>query len=300
MLIASCNKSIEPNSQAPSTDGMVLINAKGKSFLMGSYDPYAHSIPPHTVSFSYDFWMDRTEVTMGDFNRLMGYWPEVNDSVKDEMHAVIRINWYEAIMYCNAKSKENGHDTVYAWDSIITEGPNTPDMHNARWYTERIGYRLPTEAEWEFACRAGTTTSFFWGEDTSFSIMDQYVWYKLNTWAPTFETFYPSHLVAVQAVAHKKPNQFGLYDITGNVWEWCFDILGNYSSDDEIDPIGYDSIITTKPRAQRGGAWFGWKVDELKSHYRWGFSPRGRSNYTGFRTVISAEVPQSWKGRIEY
>jgi len=130
-------------------------------------------------------------------------------------------------------------------------------------------FRLPTEAEWEYACRAGSTTRFPWGNDPNYSQLRQYAWYDGNSNGT-------SH-----SVGQKKPNAWGLYDMHGNVWEWCSDFYGDYSSGNQTDPRGATS---GSYRVMRSGGWDNF-AEQLRSAYRSGDKPTFADVDLGFRLV---------------
>ncbi len=131
------------------------------------------------------------------------------------------------------------------------------------------GYRLPTEAEWEYACRAGTTTAYNFGDDAS--SLGNYAWYGVS-----YDDGGKTHEVG------KKPaNAWGLYDMHGNVHEWCYDRLGSYGTDSVSDPVGADTGV---PRVLRGGGW-SHSARMLRSAYRREFYPAETQNFTGLRVV---------------
>jgi formylglycine-generating enzyme required for sulfatase activity len=240
----------------------------GGTFQMGSSDGEPNESPVHTVTVS-DFWLDTTEVTQKEFYDLMaitysGYlFPNWYDNGNGDNYPAYNVSWFEAILYCNAKTKASGSiDTVYRytyrWNTAALDGLST-DM------TKR-GYRLPTEAEWEYACRGETTTAYYWGSNS----IDSYSWYDSNSG--------PS----IHPVAQKQPNTFDLYDMSGNLWEWCNDWNENYSTVEQVDPTGpasgYDRVL-------RGGCWY-YSAWFLRSSQRLLGSPGGRDIYRGFRVAL--------------
>jgi formylglycine-generating enzyme required for sulfatase activity len=253
--------------------GMVLVRAKDSAFSMGSIENKSGSItqPVHQVTFSHDFYMDTAEVTQGAFDRVMagaysGYVTDAWDQQygKGERYPAFGRNWYDAVLFCNALSRQAGLDTVYRFDSIV----GSPG--NGSWFLLTAidsgpGYRLPTEAEWEYACRAGTTGEFSWGSGDG----REYAWYSVNSEG------------GIHQVAEKKPNGYALYDMSGNVAEWCNDWYATYSAGKATDPTG-PSIENY--RTLRGGYWISEEY-EVSSSARAALAPLDRNNGTGFRTV---------------
>jgi sulfatase modifying factor 1 len=254
--------------------GMVLVKAKDSSFEMGSNENDQGSVtqPVHKVSFTYDFWMDTTEVTQGNYDSIMtAFCPGYLDSVWDVVagagstYPAFNRNWYDAALYCNARSKRETLDTVYYFDSIAGTPGSGCSLKISAINMSRSGYRLPTEAEWEYACRAGTSDEFYWGQADS----REYAWYTMNSSSRT------------NPVAKRKPNRYGLYDMSGNVAEWCNDWYAAYDDQDAVDPTGPSS---GNYRIQRGGCWAN-EVELISSSTRVIGQSIERNSGVGFRVV---------------
>jgi formylglycine-generating enzyme required for sulfatase activity len=249
---------------------------------MGSDDAsLSYTNPPHRVGFTYDFWMDTTEVTQQSYEQLVGVtpWKDYHGNHPGGTSAdrpAWYLNWYDAVYYCNARSKRDGFDTVYSY-TAIKMGGDDPDkwqigkdheLVNLTIHYDRYGYRLPTEAEWEYACRGGTTSMFYWPDDADprdFARFDE-------------DDTDPGTL----PVASLLPNAYGLYDMSGNVSEWCNDWLAPYPGDEmRVDPHGADTTGTSIApdgwlRVVRGG---GWRYCEqtVASYVRGGNVPHNRN-----------------------
>jgi formylglycine-generating enzyme required for sulfatase activity len=249
--------------------GMVFID--GGSFVMGGPEgegePREH--PQHTVTVN-AFYMDKTLVTQRNYEMLMGCNPS-NDRESD-LQPVQDINWFDAVLYCNARSKRDGLEEVYKFTAVNgNPGNGCTGLENLKIDYSKNGYRLPTEAEWEYACRAGTTTHYYWGEQ-----MDgDYAWWEMNS-------------KTMQPVATKKPNPWGLYDMAGNAQEWCNDWLGEdyYQSSPSHSPEGPDS---GELRVLRGGSCYPYQDGgaHMRSANRSCYPPEKPRETFSFRCVVS-------------
>jgi len=205
--------------------------------------------PQRQVTVS-SFYIAEFPVTQAEYQVVM----EANPShFKDSNLPVEQVSWFDAIEYCNKRSIREGFTPVYS---------RTGDI--VIWNRQANGYRLPTEAEWEYACRAGTKTPFYSG-----TLVDEAGWYRGNSGQKS------------RPVGEKLPNDWGLYDMHGNVLEWCWDWLDYYPSENETDPFGPE---TGTQRVYRGGAWSMQNI-HTRSAYRFGNHLNMRSFFLGFRVV---------------
>ncbi|MHC6201932.1 formylglycine-generating enzyme family protein [Breznakiellaceae bacterium SP9] len=233
---------------------MVLVPAG--TFSMGSTNGESDEQPVHQVSISKPFLMGKYPVTQKEWIAVMGsnpgYW-------KGDTLAVEDLSWFDAVEYCNKRSQKEGLTPVYSGS-----GDTITCSFNAN------GYRLPTEAEWEWAAKGGGK-DFIVTEYSGSNHAGTVAWYRDNSGGRTHE------------VGTKAPNSLGLYDMSGNVWEWCWDWFGDYSSADQTDPLG---AASGSDRVLRGGSWRNHAAN-LRSANRYSTAPVGRYANVGFRVVRS-------------
>jgi len=188
-----------------------------------------------------------------------------------EKRPVEEVTWFDAVEFCNKLSIREGLEAVYTIDGRTPSSghPITNATVTVNW--SRNGYRLPTEAQWEYACRAGTTTAYNTGD----TISDDTGWYVANSANMTRE------------VGKKPANAWGLYDMHGNVFEWCWDwYYDTYPSVAETDPVGPPAGSF---RVLRGGSWYSGAAD-LRSASRLLDNPHFRFSWMGFRLVRPREA----------
>jgi len=227
LIVVSCSK-------APK--GMILVE-KG-SFTMGDTDGASDEKPTHKVTFTYDFYINKYETTFDEYDvfcDVTGKSKPNDQGWGRGSRPVINVSWNDAIAYCNWLSEKEKLPKAYDSNGNLLDkdGRVTTDI------TKVVGYRLPTEAEWEYAARGGNKSRGYQyaGSSTVWDV----AWYDSNSGNKT------------QEVGKKAPNELGIYDMSGNVWEWCSDWYGNYSSSAQTNP---NNSTTGSRRVLRGGSWF--------------------------------------------
>ena len=293
---ATTNRLIDPNPPA----GMVIIPAG--SFTMGntfSGEGYGDELPLHTVYVS-AFYMDRYEVTKALWDEVYnwaithGYSFDYANSGegKASNHPAQRMTWYDAVKWCNARSEKEGRVPAYYTSSGQTTvyRSGQVDVDNS-WVNWNSGYRLPTESEREKAARGGSSGHRFpWSNvDTISHSQANYnadISYPYNLSYPAgyHPTFASGGFPYTSPAGYFAPNGYGLYDMDGNVLEWCWDWYGFYGSVSQTDPRGPAS---GPYRRIRGGSWR-YSAIECRTAGRGYSYPYGRSDYCGFRSVRPA------------
>jgi len=232
--------------------GMEFLLIPAGSFLMGSKlspeenakkygvvaEYFEKEHPQHEVTITKPFYLQSTQVTQGQWQKVIGDNPSYFKKCGDDC-PVENVSWDNAQDFIKKLNEKEKSDK----------------------------YRLPTEAEWEYVCRAGTATEFSFGDDAD--KLDDYAWYDTNSEDKT------------HPVGQKKPNPWGLYDMPGNVFEWCQDWYGHYPSNPVVDPKGPDN---GKSRVLRGGSWHGY-ARRIRSAYRFSNLPGSPNDLIGFRVA---------------
>ena len=251
---------VDSTSLTITLSGKVTLEMKkipAGSFMMGSPENElgrATNEVQHKVTITKDYWLGMYEVTQAQWQAVMGG-DNPSEFKKGEDYAVECVAWVAALAFCEMLNN----------DSSIQK-------------PEGYQFSLPTEAQWEYACRAGTTTALNSGknltaEKSECPNLDEVGWYGRNSGDST------------HPVGQKKPNAWGLYDMHGNVWEWCQDWYGSYHGD-VTDPVGPAS---GKFRVLRGGCWEDYRPRFFRSAFRSNGQPgrlRRGGNRIGFRLAL--------------
>jgi formylglycine-generating enzyme required for sulfatase activity len=219
------------------SQGIEMVYIPPGRFMMGSTNGSGDEKPVHEVTISQIFYMGRYEVTQAQWQAVMGNNPSYFKDCGGNC-PVEQVSWDDAQAFINKLNEAN----------------------------DGFKYRLPSEAEWEYACRAGTTGDYYAGD------VDDIGWYEDNSGKKT------------RAVGGKQPNAFGLYDMSGNVWEWCRDWHHPNYEGAPSDGSAWLSASEQRYRVLRGGSWF-FSAAALRSAYRYDVTPDSRYGYVGFRVV---------------
>ncbi len=221
-----------------------MVKIKAGSFQMGP-NKYDSEKPIHKVTIDYDFELGKYPVTVGEYlhfvkatkKEILEKW-----SKEKENHPITDVSWNDAVEFCNWLNEQQ----------------------------KEYLYRLPTEAEWEYACRAGTDTSWSFGDDKE--KLTEYAWYYDNSENSTHN------------VGEKKSNPWKLHDMHGNVWEWCQDDFEDNYNNTPRDGTAHKLDEKDKRKVLRGGSWYNYAFD-ARSSYRYRFIPSIRSDGVGFRLL---------------
>jgi formylglycine-generating enzyme required for sulfatase activity len=231
-------------SEITNSIGMKLVLISAGTFTMGERveeETLLKNAPRHQVTISKNFYLGETEVTQDHFEKVM----ESNPSrFKGSKLPVDNVSWLDAVSFCQRLSELTAEKAA-----------------------GRL-YRLPTEAEWEYACRAESATKYCFGDNEA--ELNKYAWTTVNSNDST------------HPVGKLKPNRWGLYDMHGNVWEWCQDWYANYPIEAVTDPQG---PLTGTERVRRGGCWNNGPAYSRSAIRLW-YDPSYSSKEYGFRVVL--------------
>lgn len=260
------------NASGP--DDFLLIN--GGTFQMGGYprgiffqfNSERMQYPAHKVTVS-SFYLSKYEVTRAEFAEFARSTGSDNEKFfncgkfkPDDRQPALCISWYDAIEYCNWRSSKDGLTPAYRFTSEWKEKFSVR-YREVEWDQSANGYRLPTEAEWEYAARSGGKRQAFAGLDDAKKEQDKHNWAanwaRLSVTLREYAVFLPddahwsNNKGSPEPVGSKKPNEFGLYDMTGNANEWCWDLYAGYTARAQKNPTGPKGHYGS--RVMRGGSY---------------------------------------------
>ena len=272
--------------------GIDLIYISPGTFIMGKEGSEKDYHPPCKVAITKGFWIGKFEITQEQYSRITGTNPCAGSRYGEgDSLPVYNISWYEAVSFCNMLSKRNGLKPYYDIDSTGSDDDNVSMNDEVKREVtvnkKANGFRLLTEAQWEYACKAGTATDFYWGKNSSWDVSGKYAWHMFNSGRRMYSKgrFWWVKYHKVKKTGSKVPNRFGLYDMCGNVAEWCFDRYDAdyYKTGKKIDPSGTDGEFVY--RVVRGGSILDSPKD-MASWKRWPVEPFEKTGTNGIRVAL--------------
>ncbi|MDR2941227.1 MAG: formylglycine-generating enzyme family protein [Treponema sp.] len=291
LFFAGCSES---SDNPKNSSNIEMVRIPGGSFQMGDTKNEGHSYekPVHKVTLT-GFYMGKYPVTEAQYQAVMGSNPSSYDDGLDREPAtgevqanrpVERVSWYNAIVFCNKLSMAENLSPAYSISGSTNPADwgSVPTSNNSTWDAVTIvsgskGYRLPTEAQWEYAAKGGNGSPGNYSYSGS-NTVGEVAWFNENSEKTNNED--GNRDLVMHEVGKKLPNGLGLYDMSGNVWEWCWDWYGEYPSEAQTNPTGVASGST---RVIRGGAFFELAVYARSVSRSYG--PNPWNNIIGFRLV---------------
>jgi formylglycine-generating enzyme required for sulfatase activity len=285
IMFAACEDTEDEEDDQIVAVEIEMVPVEGGTFQMG-YNYNDSEKPAHSVTLS-DFYMSKYPVTQEYYRSVMRKNPSSFSSNPESgeeqgKRPVDTVSWYEAIVFCNKLSLMEGLNPAYSIRNSTdpSKWGDVPGNENDIWDAAQIvsgsnGYRLPTEAQWEYAAKGGNQNAAGWKNYTysGSSTIGNVAWYSGNSNYITHE------------VGKKEPNSLDLYDMSGNVYEWCWDWYDNYSSEPQTDPTGPDNWPTLRARVKRGGSYLFEAASARSAARIYGYPSQGGDLKPGFRLV---------------
>jgi hypothetical protein len=275
------------------------VNTQGQTFVVVNVDrPFRMGSPDaepdrqknevlHQQRIGRTFAIASKEITKGQYRRFQEANPDLLRADIERFSRTddcpqLGMDWYDAARYCNWLSKQEGIPQSQWCYEPNAQGKYADGMKPAVNYMQRTGYRLATEAEWEYACRSGSQTSRYYGLSARF--LPEYAWFLDNS------------DLHVSPVGMKKPNDFGLFDMLGNALEWCDSIDENVAATDEamvLDDSGTTAVVRNKDRRVLRGGSFLFVASSERSAFRNSIAPTNRYEAVGFRVARTFPAPEA-------
>jgi formylglycine-generating enzyme required for sulfatase activity len=276
LVNASVHAEYEMKIISSRSTGMQFVPIPKGTFTMGSPDGEPErdkDETQHQVTLTQDFFLGKYEVTQAEYETVMGYNPSY---FKGKRRPVEQVSWYDAVWFCNQMSERDGRTPYYTITGEVRNGQSIKKA-TVTIQGDATGYRLPTEAEWEYACRAGEKGPFSFGAN----ITPQQVNYDGDYPYDGAKT--GMNRIKTVDVDTLPGNRFNLHQMHGNVYEWCWDRYADYSSGSTTDPVGPS---TGSFRVLRGGSWYDCGARFCRSAVRDDRAPDYRWGSLGFRVAV--------------
>ncbi len=240
-----------------------FVSIEPGEFLMGSFDGELDEQPPRTVILSQPFWIGKHEIAQGPFEALMR---RNTSKFRDPEYPMDSISWYLATEFCFVLTRQE---------------------RKAGRIPPGYCYRLPTEAEWEYCCRAGTTSRYSFGNaDDLLHRFGNYCDATNSSHLPWIDRSHSDGFDRTAPIGSFNANPWGIYDMHGNVWEWCFDFFYAYNKIETTNPFG---VLSGVKKVLRGGSWYHAAIG-CSSSNRDGVAPEERDVDFGFRAVLAQHL----------